>query len=329
MENRYLRQNLDTKVGQLFYSRGRQYKLGGKIGDGAIGVVRKAKNIETGNVIAVKFLAPELKYIEKDSLDDIYIRFQREGIRGISLKHENLVDIIAFEENLKGNCFQEGNKTNNPFITMEYIQGRTLEDHIRKYSQDTPYFNITKQSLTIANSLLNAVLYLHEKAIVHRDIKPANIFLSKTSRNEIPKIIKLGDFGVVKWGDFKSSMISGTLTMSGYQGLGTFKYMSPEQSVEPKKVTVRSDMYSIGITLFELFTNQIFHTPYHVFQLSTQRYERKGNTISHLHELGLGIVPMKYEILFSKLYDTFLRAPKSRPSSNELSGLLHYLLSIT
>lgn len=326
---RFLRDNLDVEAGQIFIAGGKEYRLGGKIGDGAIGVVRKAIDLKSGKINAIKLLAPELKYIEEASLGDIYARFKREGLRGVSLKHENLVKILSFEDNIDGISFIKKNGPCNPFIVMEYVKGRTLENHIRKYANLEPEFNITPQSLKIAREVADALVYLHKKNIVHRDVKPANIYISSVGRRGIPSKIKLGDFGVVKWGDFKASLSSGTLTISGQKGLGTFKYMSPEQSLEPKTVTVRSDMYSLGITLFELFTGQIFPTPYHSFQLSLQRYERKGNTMSYLYDLGLGMVPSKYEILFSKFYDSFLKYPKNRPSSIDMRGYIDFVLSTT
>lgn len=324
---RFIRDNLEAELGQRFVSGNNEYELGGKIGDGAIGVVRKATNIKSGNLVAVKFLAPELKYIEENSLEDIYFRFKREGTRGVSLGHNNLVEIVSYEDNINGENFTSDNSLSNPFIIMEYVKGRTLESHINKYAKPEPAFNISPQTLTIAYSITDALVHLHDRAIVHRDVKPANIFMSKAEQSKNSSQCKLGDFGVVKWGDYKASLTSGSLTLSGHQGLGTFKYMSPEQSLEPKAVNVRSDMYSLGITLFELFTGQIFPTPYHVFQLSMQRYERKGNTMSYLFDLGLGMIPLKYEILFSKLYDMFLKYPKSRPSSIEMRGILNFLLN--
>ena len=324
---RFSRENLVVENGLRFFSKEKEYILGGKIGDGAIGVVRKATRKKTGVTYAVKFLAPEFSYIEETSMDDIYARFKREGNRGLTLNQDNLVDIITYEDNENGENFLDDRSIVNPFIIMEYVKGRSLESYLRKFSREKPAFNINKQTLSIAYSIADALVYLHNLRIVHRDVKPANIYLSKTNDVDVPEIVKLGDFGIVKWGDYISTMLSGSLTMLGQKGLGTFKYMSPEQSLEPKKVSVRADMYSFGITLFELFTCQIFPSPYHVFQLSLQRYDRSGNTMSHLNDLGLGIIPGKYELLFSKIYDCFLTYPRSRPSSIDMRGYLTYLLS--
>jgi eukaryotic-like serine/threonine-protein kinase len=323
---RLLRDALTAAGGQRLIAGGRNYTLGGILGHGAIGVVRRATDEQTGAAVAIKFLAPELKYIEEGSLEDIRARFEREGLRGISLEHENLVKVLAYEENQNGANFLEDEGPCNPFIVMDYIQGRTLEHFIQKIRTGTPTFNVKPQTLHIAYCVAKTLVYLHDRAIVHRDVKPANIYITRVSGNNKPGVVKLGDFGVVKWGDFKASISTGTLTVSGQQGLGTLKYMSPEQALKPKDVNVRSDMYSFGVTLFELLTMQILPSPVHVYQMTIQRLRHGGTTVGNLHELGLGIVPGEFEDLFSDIYDMFLTGPSGRPSSTQMRGKLSYLL---
>ena len=113
--------------------------------------------------------------------------------------------------------------------------------------------------------------------------------------------------------------------MTGQVGLGTWKYMSPEQATRPKDVSIRSDMYSFGITLFELFTGQILPSQHHVYQLTTQRMQR-GHVVSRLFDLGLGMVPPRYEDLFASIYDMLTIRPDSRPSSRLMEGKLQRLL---
>lgn len=313
-----------TNVGQKFTAAGREYILQGNLGNGAIGMVRKAKDVKNQKQVAVKFLAPEPRYIEPSSFEDIHARFRREGARGSELNHQNLVKVVAYEENENAANFLDKNGPCNPFIIMEYINGTTLEHFIMK-NGNQPFFNINTQTLSIAHAVTNALYYLHSRNIVHRDVKPANIYLTRVSQSSKPDAVKLGDFGVVKWGDFKASMTTGNLTVSGQLGLGTWKYMSPEQATKPKEVSVRSDMYSLGITLFELFTNQIFPSPHHVFQIAQQRHQR-GNVISKLYDLGIGILPGHFSDLFSLIYDMFLTSPKGRPSSRDMEGRLRYYI---
>lgn len=332
MDKRLSRDQLEgVEVGRSFIASGKKYVLQGKLGDGAIGIVRKAVNVEKQSQVAVKFLAPEPKYIEESSIEDIYRRFKREGERGIGLDHDNLVEVISYQENQDGSCFTDSEKPypSNPFLLMEYVKGRTLEDYLKK-DKDIPHksFNMNLQTISIAYYISRALAYLHKRGLVHRDVKPANIFLSKTTSfiSEIPSAVKLGDFGIVKWNDFKATLTTGTLTTMGQRGLGTIKYMASEQSLDPKNVGVQSDMYSFGITLFELFTNQVLPDVHHVFQLRELRLERSDLDVK-LYKLGLGPLPphlRSYSYFFDLIFDCFLKSG-SRPTSAKFEGVLKVL----
>ncbi|MEP7285828.1 MAG: hypothetical protein ABI947_08675 [Chloroflexota bacterium] len=124
---RFSRDLFHVESGQNLIIKGQKFKLAGQIGDGAIGVVRRVVSVENDWQYAVKFLAPELKYIEASSLEDIHTRFRREGERGADLHHENLLPIFAYEENENGANFPDADGPNNPFILMDLIHGRTLE----------------------------------------------------------------------------------------------------------------------------------------------------------------------------------------------------------
>ncbi len=145
--------------------------------------------------MAVKLLAPDPKYIDVAAFGDVEQRFKREGLRGAHLRDENLIEIIAYEENKEGSCFHDG-KVRNPFIVMEYVQGRTLESFIRKVgSPGLGKTHVNFQTLTIAKRVASALSYLHEYKVTHRDVKPANIFLSTVDEVHAPTFVKLGDFG--------------------------------------------------------------------------------------------------------------------------------------
>jgi serine/threonine protein kinase len=312
-------------AGQKFIAQDQRFEFLGKIGDGAVGLVRKAQNLSNGAIVAVKVLAPDPKYIDPAAFNDVEERFKREGSRGSRLRDDNLVDIIAYEENLNGISFDKA-RVKNPFIVMEYVKGRTLESLIKKLgSRRTEVVPIvTKQTLTIAHRIAKALEYLHEKKLVHRDVKPANVFLSSITWDSVPSIVKLGDFGVTKWGDFLANAASGSLTVTLQQGLGTLKYMSPEQAVRPKDVNVRSDMFSLGITLYELFTGQILQSPHHVFEIMSARTSR-DSTIAKLYSLGVKC-PYECAALFELILDMFLASPKGRPSSTIVAGRFQYWL---
>jgi serine/threonine-protein kinase len=320
--HRLIRHQCHPHVGQHFVAKNCKYKFLGRIGDGAVGLVRKAEDLESGRTVAVKLLAPDPKYIDIAAFDDVEQRFQREGTRGARLRHENLVQILAYEENSNGSCF-EGGAVKNPFIVMEYIRGGTLESLIRRLGSESSEMRkteITKQTLYIAARVASALSYLHDLRIIHRDVKPANIFISSRTPGSEPSIVKLGDFGVTKWGDFLATAASGTLTVTRQQGLGTLKYMSPEQAVRPKDVTVRSDMFSFGITLYELFTGQLLPSPHHVFEIMSARTNR-ASIIGKLMSLGVKCSFNEAD-LFELILNMFLVAPKNRPTSKSVAGIL-------
>ena len=325
--HRLARSKCHPHTKQRFKAGGKRYEFLGSIGDGAVGLVRKARDLETDHVVAVKLLAPDPKYISVDAFGDVEQRFKREGTRGSHLEHPNLVKIIAYEDNEGGRCFEDS-AVKNPFLVMEYIGGRTLESLIRKIglSSAPGKTHVTAQTLSIASRIANALHYLHTHGgnIIHRDVKPANIFLSAATVGNIPSVVKLGDFGVTKWGDFLASAASGTLTVTRQQGLGTMKYMSPEQAVRPKDVTVRSDMFSLGVTLFELFTGQILPSQHHVFEIMSARTNRDA-MMGKLLALGVKC-PDSEVAIFEKVLDMFLVSPKGRPSSSDLAGRMQYLL---
>jgi len=320
------RQFCKSRTCQRFVANGTEYELMGKIGDGAAGIVRKAKVISSGKQVAVKFLAPDPKYIELSAFDEVAQRFKREGVRGAGLAHDSLVKIFAYEDNEEGSCF-ERKTVKNPFIVMEYIRGCTLESLIRNMSlSNLQDFYYNKQTLAIAFNVSRALEYLHRLQIIHRDVKPANIFLSTNSLGRVPSVVKLGDFGVTKWGDFRAAYATGSLTVSHQQGLGTLKYMSPEQSVKPKDVTVRSDMFSFGITLYELFTGNILPSPHHVFQIMTARNSR-GTVVGKLFSLGVRCPYGEIERLFELILDMFLSGAKGRPSSAKATRFIEVMYS--
>jgi eukaryotic-like serine/threonine-protein kinase len=311
------------RVGMRIRAGGHEYELAGDLGDGAIGVVRKAVRVDNGRSAAIKFLAPDPKYIEESVFDDVAVRFRREGERGAGLSHENLVKVIAYEENSGGAAFTKG-KLRNPFLVMEYIRGHTLESLIKRLSKQEPRLAIDTQRMSIAVSLCRALAHLHDRKIVHRDVKPANVFLSAAVPGAVPSEVKLGDFGVTKWGDFLAAASTGVLTVSHQQGLGTLKYMSPEQAVRPKEVTVRSDMYSLGITLFELFSGSILPSPHHVFDIRQARMSRTTTT-GRLLAVGLPSVSNSVVTVFEPILDMFMAAD-SRPSSKQMVGRYEFLL---
>ncbi len=309
------------RAGQNLAVAGTEYVLAGKIGDGAVGLVRKATRKKDGRVVAVKFLAPDPKYIEEAAFNDVAARFKREGQRGARLNHPSLIKIDAYEDNSDGQAFDD-RTPKNPLLVMEYSGGKTLESYIRNLPDEHKgRFHITREKVLIAFQIAQALEYLHTRNLIHRDVKPANIFLGPRA-NDGFRLAKLGDFGVVKWGDFQASLSTGVLTATAQEGLGTLKYMSPEQAVRPKEVTVRSDIYSLGITLFELFTGQILLSPHHVFEVMNARLTR-GTTASRFLTMGYRVENDDVTIA-EMLLDMHLRGPTGRPPIASVRGRLEF-----
>jgi serine/threonine-protein kinase len=318
MGHKLARGRCKPQAGQRFTVRGKVFELRGKIGDGAVGIVRKANPLNEKTLMAVKFLAPDPKYIELAAFDDVAARFKREGERGAFLDHDHLINIFAYCDNTDGSCFRTGYPC-NPFLLMEYIDGRTLESFIRRTpEEERGIFLLDQSRLNIAIQICHALEYLKDLRLIHRDVKPANVFLKSINR-PARWHAKLGDFGVVKWGDFHAAVTTGTLTVTSQKGLGTLKYMSPEQAVRPKSVSVKSDIWSLGITLFELFTGQVLASAHHVYELQNARHSR-GTTMSRFLNIG-------YKLDFGNLdladlvLDMFL-APDGRPPIDKIRGRL-------
>ena len=181
-------------------------------------------------------------------------------------------------------------------------------------------FGVTRDRLHLALQICDALLYLRNLKLVHRDVKPSNIFLTDERGNRRHPSVRLGDFGVVKWGDFHANFGTGTLTVTHQKGLGTLKYMSPEQAVSPKDVTVRSDIFSLGITLFELFTSEILASTHHVFQTMFARLQR-GTTLSRFHGMGIRLHGAD-EGIAELILDMHLRGATGRPTIDKIAGRL-------
>lgn len=198
------------------------YKFIRLIGEGGMGDVYLAEHISIKRKVAIKVLKPELIKNE-----EIRLRFKNEASMLAHLQHPNIVGLIDYVEREDG-----------LFLIMEYVDGKGLDEILK--SQET-LIDI-RLAESIMKQILEAFQYAHQNGIVHRDVKPSNILI--TADNQI----KVLDFGIAKIvGDSKHN-----LTKTGTQ-IGTVFYMSPEQ-VKGKELDLRSDIYSIGVTFYELLS---------------------------------------------------------------------------
>ena len=208
------------------------YRIVRPIGAGGMGEVFLADDAKLGRKVALKVLAHALA-----ADPERRGRFEREARAVAALNHPNIITIYSVEEH-----------DGVLFLTMELVEGKTLTDLI------PPQGMSLAQWLQIAIPLADAVGAAHQRGITHRDLKPANVMVADDGR------VKVLDFGLAKVRDESPvDGLSATLTVEPLTGegriVGTVAYMSPEQA-QGKPVDARSDVFSLGILLFEMATGQ-------------------------------------------------------------------------
>lgn len=194
------------------------------LGQGGLGVVYKARQDSIGRIVAIKVMFPNFS-----NNQDYVKRFMREAKISAELEHENIVKGIDFGES-------EGLY----FFVMEYVEGKSLKDLIseRKSIEE-------KEAVRIILKMAEALKHAEHQNLIHRDIKPENILITKDG------IPKLCDLGLAKTIDDNFS-----LTRTGIV-MGTPYYISPEQAVAQKDLDIRSDIYSLGVTLYHMVTGEV------------------------------------------------------------------------
>ncbi|MCX6908048.1 MAG: protein kinase, partial [Verrucomicrobia bacterium] len=201
------------------------YEVLKKLGQGGMGAVYKAHDTNLDRPVALKALANDL------AQDPEFItRFRREASLAAKLDHPNLIRV-----------YTAGESENIHYITMELVEGESARDRLAREGK----LSIT-EALAIGVFVAEALDHGWQHAkLIHRDIKPANIFLSNTGQ------VKLGDLGLAK----SAGDTSSGLTSTG-QAVGTPFYISPEQGQGKKEIDFRSDIYSLGCTLYHLITGE-------------------------------------------------------------------------
>jgi serine/threonine-protein kinase len=200
------------------------YEIISKLGQGGMGAVYKARQISMDRIVAIKVLLPSFAG-EKNAVE----RFLREAKVIAHLSHPNLVSGI-----------DAGYQNGIYYCVMEYVEGQTLSKLLE------PGKPIDwKQAFTIARQVSLALAHAQERKIVHRDVKPENIILARSG------VAKLMDLGLAKLAGGSAGPQNASLTGSGFL-IGTPAYMSPEQAEGRADLDVRTDIYSLGLTLFEM-----------------------------------------------------------------------------
>lgn len=200
-----------------------RYELIEKIGEGGMAVVYKGKDRLLNRYVAIKILRPEY------TKDEQFIEsFRRESQAAAGLSHPNIVGV-----------YDVGQEGNIHFIVMELIDGKTLSEVIKEKGK-LEY----KEAINITLQVASALSLAHKNQIIHRDIKPHNILITSTG------VAKLADFGIAK------AVSAATIAGGNNKIMGSVHYFSPEQA-RGAYVDERSDIYSLGIVLFEMLTGKV------------------------------------------------------------------------
>ncbi len=200
-----------------------RYELIEKIGEGGMAVVYKGKDRLLNRYVAIKILRPEFT---KDA--QFVDNFKRESQAAANLQHPNIVSV-----------YDVGKEGNIHFIVMELIDGRPLSDVIKERAP-MDY----REAIEITRQVASALSMAHRNNIIHRDVKPHNIMMTKDG------VAKLTDFGIAK------AVSDSTLVSETSRIIGSVHYFSPEQA-RGSYVDERSDIYSLGIVLYEMLTGQV------------------------------------------------------------------------
>jgi len=198
------------------------YRILEKLGQGGMGVVYKAVDTGLDRMVAMKVLNPDLS-----KNPELVERFRAEARAQANLNHTNLATLYAF-------MVHQG----TAIMVMEFVDGETFAQMIRRRG---PIPEV--EAIPLFRQALLGIGYAHRAGILHRDIKPSNLMLNKNG------LVKVMDFGIAK------VMGARGMTRTGTQ-LGTLAYMSPEQ-IQNRNVDIRSDVYELGITLYEMLTGHL------------------------------------------------------------------------
>ncbi|HEY3817660.1 MAG TPA: serine/threonine-protein kinase [Polyangiaceae bacterium] len=212
-----------------------RYQLLRDLGRGAAGVVYEARHLFTGRFVAVKMLLPQAR--RKDHAE-LRTRLEREGRALASIRHPGVVEV------LDGGLTVEGYS----YLALEMLEGRTLEGMIAARNK-LP----VNDAVGLALQLCDALGAVHGAGVVHRDVKPSNIIVVRGTPGF--EVVKLLDFGVAKLLD---SVSEDKLTRAGAV-VGTPDYMPPEQLLGEGDIDARSDVYSLGVTLYECLSGATPH----------------------------------------------------------------------
>ena len=233
----------DALRDRLQAALGNGFELGARLGEGGFGVVYRARDVRLRRDVAVKLLRRELV-----SAQGFVERFEREAQALAALRHPNIVPVYSI-----------GDQDDLIFLVMPFVSGVTLTDYLREHGRLS-----VDESQDILRAVGGALSAAHAVGLVHRDIKPDNIMLEGPKR--LPLLM---DFGIAKTGQTGAGPSGPGLTATGMV-MGTPYYMSPEQATADPSVDARSDIYSLGVLAYQLFTGQLPFTGDSIYAVLSQ-----------------------------------------------------------
>ena len=227
------------------------YEVFERVGEGGMGVVYRGRHTQTAlrerqnGDVAIKVLHPQ--YAQKETYR---LRLEREAAVGLKLDHPNVVKVY--------DLVQDGGVL---ALVMEWAAGRPLSRMIGEETGPIPW----ERASPLFSQLLGGVEHAHAWGVVHRDLKPENIMVDKQGH------LKVLDFGIAKADD-------GARTKTG-TGMGTVDYMAPEQYLDAKRVDHRTDVYALGMTLYEMLAGRLPWDTSSTTEFELLDWKRKGNIL--------------------------------------------------
>ena len=204
---------------------GERYEIGGVLGRGGMAEVHRGRDLRLGREVAVKVLRNDLA---RDPSSQV--RFRREAQAAASLNHPAIVAVYDTGED-------RTTTGATPYIVMEYVEGETLRDVLRREGRLSP-----ERAMSLTADICAALDFSHRNGIVHRDVKPGNVMITPQGT------VKVMDFGIARAVSDSAATMTSTAAV-----IGTAQYLSPEQA-RGEGVDARSDVYSAGCLLYELAT---------------------------------------------------------------------------
>jgi CheY-like chemotaxis protein len=274
---------------------GGRYRLDQAIGGGSFGTVFRARHLELERDVAIKILATSA-----GTDPEALARFRREGNSACRIQHPNAVAVLDFGVNPGGVAY----------LVMELLEGHSLEKELEEHGPLSPL-----RCGEIVVPLCSALAAAHAAGLIHRDIKPSNVFLHRTPRGEITKIL---DFGIAKLA--AESAIGQSLTIDGSL-LGTPAYMAPER-FRRGPYGAKSDVYSVGAMLYEMLAGRLPFIPSSADPLALVAMQAEEDP-PPLRVRRPDLAPSLEALVFSAL----ARNPESRPSADQLARRLAHVVA--